>query len=393
MFLRRRIVLNAVLVLLLLITACSSTSPPPSNDAQLSREAAAAAFANLEGGSNTFGQTVTPPSQEMTQMEQSILSLERPVWVDSPEMAYNRNQYIIGRGQGTSQDLAERNALANLTAFFGQSVQVDQTITNTYFEAVRSGVTTDWIDDFSMQNTVRTRTTMDALIGAEIREIWHDTRGNTFYALAVMDRATTAQIYADMIRANQVMIGNLINIPDEERSSLFGYSRFLFAAVVADVNVTYSNLLSVIGIPFSGDIVNGNAYRLESQNIAHTIPIGVRVVNDRSGRIQGAFARVFSELGFRSGGSNERYVCEVIVNFSPVELANNPNQFVRIELSANLTDTNRGIVLLPWNFNERHGHLNVSEAENRAIAGAERKIQDEYGDYLSSYLARMIQHR
>ena len=399
MFKRKLQILNLCLSMALLVAifGCASSSPSPApTQPDRSREAAAAAFSEMDGQMGTGGQTtivsppVTPTSPEREQINQSIATLERPMWIESPEMVYNRSQFITGVGHGATREAAESNALANLTAFFGQSVTADQNVSNTYFEAVRNGSITDWTDDFSIQNTVRTRASMDALIGAEIREVWHDTRGSMFYAIAVMDRARTSQIYRDLILANQVVIENLINMETAEKNSMSGYSRYQFAAVVSDMNISYSNLLNLIGTPFTGELINGNTYRLEAQNIASVLPIGVRVTNDKAGRVQGAFAKAFSDLGFRSGGANSQYICEVNITISPVELAGNTNKFVRIELSANLTDTSDGTVLLPWNFNERHGHLNESEAENRAFSGAERKINDEYKDYLSTYLARLI---
>ena len=385
-----------MLVVILTMLACASPAPPPPqprNDAQASRDAARDAFADMDRELGTGGQTPPPPPPPPTPPvapTQPVVSTERPIWVDSPDAVYNRSLYITGLGYGATRDLAERNAIANLTAFFGQSIQADQTVTNTYFEAVRMGTVTDWTDDFAIQNTIRTRASMDFLIGAEIRGVWHDARANTFYAIAVMERASTIQIYTEMILANQAMIENLLDMTQEERSTMTGYSRLMFAAVVADINITYGNLLSVIGASSPIQLVNGNTYRLEAQNIAHTISIGVRVTNDRAGRVQGAVARVISELGFRSGGNNARYMIDVNITMSPVVLPDNNNTFVRIELSANLVDTSNNTVMLPWNFNERHGHLNAAEAENRAFNSAERRIAEEYKDYLASYLSRMI---
>jgi hypothetical protein len=173
-----------------------------------------------------------------------------------------------------------------------------------------------------------------------------------------------------------------------ERESLEGVSRYQSAAVVADINISYVNVLKVIGAAAPADIKPGAEYRLEAQNIAKSIPVGIRVANDKSGRIQGAFAKVFSDQGFRSGGNNTRYMLEVEISVSPVELPNNTNKFVRIELGANLTDA--GTVLLPYNFNSREGHNSVSEAENRAYLAAERKINEEYKTTLSNYLSQLL---
>jgi hypothetical protein len=292
-------------------------------------------------------------------------------------------------GYAADRTMAERNALANLTAIFGQSIQADQTITNTYHEAVRNGVTAGWSDTIAMQNTITTSASMDTLIGAETKEVWFDSK-STYYAVAAMEKARTTLLYNDMISANKNMIDNLITMNQTEKNSLEGYSRYQFAAAVADINITYGNVLQVIGSPLPAGLVKGDVYRLEAVNITRAIPVGIRVRNDKANRIQGAFAKAFSDLGFRSGGTSSRYMLEVDITVSEVDLPNNQNKFVRIEMGANLTDTSVGVVLRPYNFNSREGHTSYSEAENRSYLVAERKINEEYAQLLRDYLSQLL---
>jgi len=310
--------------------------------------------------------------------------------VDSVESVYKRSQYVAAVGHASDREMAEKNGFANLAGFFGQSIHADQTITNTYREAVKNGVTSGWTDDINMENTIRTTASMETLAAAQIREVWHDTRNNVFYAAAVMEKSKAAGIYTDMITANQNMIKNLITMNQAEKNSMEGFSRYQFAAAVADINVTYGNVLKLIDAPVPAGLVKGDEYRLEAQNIAKTIPVGITVKNDKAGRIQGAFAKALSDIGFRSGGNNSRYVLDVNISVSPVDLPNNTNKFARIELGANLTDTSVKTVLLPYNFNSREGHATAAEAENRAYTAAERKISQEYKDILFTYLSQLL---
>ncbi|MDR3019488.1 MAG: LPP20 family lipoprotein [Treponema sp.] len=405
-----------VFILTVMIVACASapaaqSAPVTDNSASQAQGAAQAqaqamdALNRMDGGGglpSAGGGGAQQPAQPQ-QPGQSApaapnsgtvvnTSRTQPGWVNNAESTYPRSQFVAAVGHGGSRDLAERQALANLTAVFGQAIQADTTITNTYQEAIRSGAVTGWSDDIAMQNTIRTSASMDTLVGAEIREVWFDTK-STHYAVAVMDRARTARTYTDMILANQNMINNLTNMSAAEKNSIEGYSRYQFAATVADINGTYVNVLNYLGAQPPAGIQSGNTYRLEAQNIVRAIPVGIRVTNDKSNRVQGAFAKSFSDLGFRSGGTNSRYILNVNIVISPVELPNNPNQFVRIELGADLTDTTSGSVLLPFNFSSREGHTNVSEAENRAFMAAERKIAAEYKDLLSGYLNTLLPQR
>lgn len=163
------------------------------------------------------------------------------------------------------------------------------------------------------------------------------------------------------------------------------------------MNVYFSNLVRLLDAVPPDGVVAGDRFRLEAQNIIKTIPVGIRISWDRQGRIFGAFAKCLSDLGFDSGSgilggaaSGPRYVLNVTVSLQPVELPGNENKFARIEVAANLMDSRENLVLLPFNFNGREGHLSQTEAENRCVATAERKINEEYAELLTDYLSRLI---
>jgi len=395
----KKISLLCLLLCLPLLALGACKSPPSGASASDARTAADSALGRLDeqvGGrpdapSAPSAPQQTPGGQSVSSSKQQPAvnhSRSKPAWVDSVESVYDNSHYVAAVGNASSRDMAEKNALANLIAIFGQSIKADQTIVNTYHEAVKNGVS-NWTDNIAMQNTINITASMDTLIGAEVKEVWFDSR-SVHYAVAVMEKARTAQVYNDLIKANQNMIANLINMKDTEKNSLEGFSRYQFAAAVADINIAYGNVLRVIGSPVPAGLVKGDNYRLEAQNITKAIPVGIIVKNDKSGRIQGAFAKAFSDAGFRSGGNNSRYVLNVDITISPVDYPNNPNKFARIELGANLTDTSVNSVLLPYNFNSREGHTTAAEAENRAYMAAERKINEEYKNLLSDYLNQLL---
>jgi hypothetical protein len=317
-----------------------------------------------------------------------------PGWVNIPYSVYKESEYVAASGNGANRTAAEKSALAALTAVFGQSIQADLKLVSSYSEAVKNGVV-DVSENNSLQEAISTSTEMDALVGAEIKDAWYDGK-STWYAVAVMERAKTSVLYADMIKSNERIIKDLTTIPAAEKNTLDAYSRYQLAATIADVNRVYGNVLSVVGNAGGinpATMKKGDDYRLDAANITKNIPIAVRVNGDRSDRIRGAFASVISKAGFRSGGNSARYVLNVTLRLSEVTLGNQQNKFARYEVDANLTDTAEGMVLLPFNINGREGHLNLPEAENRAVATAEKKINETYGAILSGYLSTLLPQR
>ena len=311
---------------------------------------------------------------------------KQPDWIRDPYKKYDRQANVAAVGTGADSQTAEKRAFGNLITFFGQSIHVDEIVSVMYQEAVQSGAAARWSETTTINSNIITSASMDNLVGAEIGEVWFD-GSRTYYAIAFMNKRNAIQIYSQMISANQVIINNLINMPSELKLSLDGISRYNFAATIADINVSYANLLSLLGASsYLHGLKRGDEYRLEAQNIIRSIPISIRVRNDKSNRIQSAFAKALSEQGFRSGGTNSRYVLDVNITVSPVNLPNNPSRFSRMELNTNLIDTKDMTVLLPYNFSVREGHNIQEEAENRTFLTAERIINDEYKDILSEYL-------
>ena len=312
-----------------------------------------------------------------------------PDWVRDPYARYNRLQYVAAVGNGNNRQEAELNALGRLVAEFGQDIQVDDRLSTSFQEALRGSVA-EWTEVTTAETVIALSAGMDTLIGAEIGEVWSG--GDSYYVAAILNKQRAIAVYTDMINANLSMINNLTNMTEAEKNTLTGFARYQYAATIADVTVSYWNLLSVIG----GNAQNfrrGDEIRLEAVNIIRTIPVGLTVQNDRANRIQGAFARALSGLGFRSGGANSPYTLNVNVVISPVDLSGNPNRFSRIEVNSNLIETNSGTVILPYNFNIREGHTSQSEADNRALAAAERRINNEYANLLNEYLSQFIPGR
>jgi hypothetical protein len=56
----------------------------------------------------------------------------KPAWVDTPDLVYSKQRYVAAVGFGPVREQAERNALANLTAVFGQSIQAEMKSTASY---------------------------------------------------------------------------------------------------------------------------------------------------------------------------------------------------------------------------------------------------------------------
>ena len=252
-------------------------------------------------------------------------------------------------------------------------------------------------EDTDVQNAITISAQMDTLVGAEISDTWHDTGNNMYYAVAVMENERTSTLYADLIRSNERIINELVNMTDQVKNSLDGFARYRLAAAIADTNRLYVNVLTVVGNTRGinpSEMKSGNDFRLEAAEVIKGIPVGVVVTGDRDGRLKNAFVRVVNAAGFRSGADNSRYVIRVSYIVNPQEIPGQQNQFVRYELIARLEDTAEGNSIFAHpSMVGRQGHLTVAEAEERAFRAVEEKIASEFAPAFQQYLDTLVSVR
>ncbi|MDR1929524.1 MAG: LPP20 family lipoprotein [Treponema sp.] len=308
-----------------------------------------------------------------------------PGWISDPYKVYSRTAYIAAVGYAPVRNQAEKNALASLSAIFGQSVSSESSSSYSYSQALEAGKS-GWAENADIAQAVKTSVEMDTLIGAEIKDVWND--GTTFYAVAAMERAKAGLIYSELIQTNLRTIDNLTRFSAAEPGSFEDYSRYRKAAQIADANTVLAKVMKLIspGSMAGENLKSGDEYRIEAAEIAKNIPIAVTVENDRQARIQSAFSQALTAGGFRVGGNDARYTLNVLLLLEEISFSGNPNKFIRYTVDADLVDTFTGMVLFPWNINAREGHANAAEAENRALRAAENEIKKSYISALGNSL-------
>ena len=313
-----------------------------------------------------------------------------PAWISDPYNAYSRTIYLAAVGYGTSRDTAEKTALGNLTSIFGQSITSESKTDYNYTQAVEASSFV-WSETSDLAQAVKTSAAMDTLIGAEIKDVWKSPDG-AWYAAAIMDRAKGSLIYADLIQQNLGTMEKLTSLKTAEKQSFEGFINYWQAASLADANMVFANVRSVLfpGSMTGENLKTGNDYRLEAAQIAKNIPIAITVENDVNNRIRGAFSSTLTKAGFRTGGSDSRYVLKGTLSLSEITYQNNPYKWIRYVVDANLIDTSTGAVLFPYNINDREGHTSIAEAETRAVLSAENRISNDYLDAFRAFLSQNI---
>jgi hypothetical protein len=284
-------------------------------------------------------------------------------------------------GSGADRRRAETGAVGGLASYFRQSVVNSIMIRNS--ERQENGRSV--LSETEALQTLEAVSVLDALIGAEIKDVWHDERQRIWYAVAVMEKAKCAPRYSSEIDRIITEINNLIDVSGGV--SFETISKCRQAQPLIDKAGVLALVLSMLGGQSRQAEISALSVRAaDTLNGAKTIPVDVRVISgDRGERIRNAFAGAFTGEGFRTGSRNSRYALEVTMVLS--EAPKNQYYNTRYTVNAVLKDTQNGTELFSYNIASRESHTqNQESADNRVYIGAERKIKAEFPGYLREYL-------
>jgi hypothetical protein len=235
-----------------------------------------------------------------------------------------------------------------------------------------------------MSLSIEAETALDVLIGAEIKNTWHDVKNKNWYAVAVMEKAQCRTLYSAELDKTMDAINALIDISGGVSfETIRNCQKAQDMLGKADV---YALILTLLDGPARGpEISRINAVIARVLAEAKALPVDLRVRGDVNGRIKAAFAGAFTGAGFRTGKGNSRFALDIVVTMMPA--ARNKYFNTRYTVEAVLKDTLTGTELFTYNASSRESHpASQEDANNRAIIGAERRITEEFPGVLQDYL-------
>ena len=126
-----------------------------------------------------------------------------PDWTNNPSKYYPTAQYFTGVGSARSRSDAELQSVTELASVFGQSVSGTTAASSRMTQFMGADGSYTNTSDSEISQSTKNKIAHDNLIGIEIRESFHDEKNNTWYVLAVMEKAKVTELYRSMIQKNQ----------------------------------------------------------------------------------------------------------------------------------------------------------------------------------------------
>jgi hypothetical protein len=249
--------------------------------------------------------------------------------------------------------------------------------------------------DFAQE--VSTSTNVKGLIG--VQTDIYQAKDGTWYMNARMNRRECAARYSAMIKENDRVISQLMNLANSLPATFDAYAALNYAHNLAVPTDNFQGILEVLdtrAVSQKPSYKSADALKVLLQATARSIIIKVTVSGDTGDRISRSLTQVFSSRGFRTTRSGSSvYLFDVSLDFNGADFGSN-QRYPAMRWTMNVyAEDKDGIEVFSYAGEGRANHASESEAKQLALRKIESSIGDAaeadsfalaFNDYLSSLL-------
>jgi hypothetical protein len=317
-----------------------------------------------------------------------IFAQDKPSWVDAPQSQYSNAKYLSAVGSGDTRKSAENDASAKLAMIFQSTIKAEQTVNDRYKELFTSPQNST----FEHQSEVNKNTSVSShqtLYNFQIPETFTDNLGRT-YALAVIERAPTAEIYEKKIQENEKIMMQYIGQCDASADPVVRYANINAASVFSIINEGLKQQLVII---MPGQTYNSaTGYdNVKIQNLLSEakkkMPFSIAIQNDTDGSAKAIVKEMLSESGFVSADKGILSI-RGDISFEKVDLKRE-QVFVRWSYNLSVVDAS-GSSIVSLSENGREGHVTYTEAVARATRTMKQKIKMNFAQEINKYFDTLV---
>lgn len=391
-----RIYVSLVLFFLIMIAGCAAKKEIPTEAIQGRAEHAFDELKSEETGGKAFPKekrgekrALAQPSKE-TRGKVQVKKGKRPGWVDGESIQYPSSRYLTGVGYDPDRKLAEDKARAEIAKIFMSKIDSRTKTYQDYLQITSKGKSKTE-ETFNIQDITRV-STQKVLSGVRISQVYQETGARPiFYALAVLDRDQSAKILGYKIQELDQDIHQLLSRAKGEED-LLAKVKYLKQSVqkfvMREAYDTELRIVSQKGKGISSSIhfteIKG---RLESILLRDFL-IGVSVTGSRANEVQDALVQGLNQQGFSVSADLNRVNVLVRgnVEIKPLERGTSEWKYLQWRAHFDMVDKKGGSVFGSVNKTGRQGHLNLQQAENRAVRKIQKALTTEITQEMKRYI-------
>ncbi len=312
---------------------------------------------------------------------------KRPSWMDNPQSKYPLRYYVTAVGEGDTLDDAQSVAVGNLAKVFRSNVQVDETLRERYVELM--GTKSSYQEQTQFDRNVQIQSGL-SLVNVRYADSYTDDTGRV-YALAFINRARTAKIYATRLRENDTRTRYFVD-QAAGASPAVAYAALSAAATVSADSQLLLEQLDVISSVTKQSVrmtYNHDALSKRLAEAAGNVRFDIRIDGDREGKITAALKASLTGLGFVVSKGNPVLRVQGSVSFEDTDLKRDGLSFVRYQTKIDIVDV-MGFTVVSVADRGREGHVSKAEAQARCIRTIVSLINGKLHSKLLAYFDGLV---
>jgi len=306
-----------------------------------------------------------------------------PKWAISPEDYYDKEEYLIGVGEGDTLENAKNQAFASLASIFGTTIEQD----------IRS---TEKLTDESRESSIEQDIKLASehnLINVKIDKTYNDKRGKTYYAIAVMHKEKTVIILESMISQNLKDVSSYTSQANEEPDLLKKYALLNYAISISIENEVYVAQIVHLDIIKANSIstpslLTTQALRSEASGVANKTTFSILMSREAS-QIATPIKKVLGNMNMRISSNNPTYQFEDSFDTKGSEIYGMYTMDYTLVLT--LKNTQTGTAIKTFTFEGKDLGDDQNDATKNAMNSLSKTIGKDLESQFNKYLNDILE--
>lgn len=301
---------------------------------------------------------------------------KQPDWVTGDSATYKSAQYLLGRGQASTQDDAKDRARADLSKIFQVAVVASSADVQQFNSAGAAG------GQYESQSSRSISTRTEQIVrGIQIAELWQDPVSKDFHALALLPRLQTAASLRQQIGQLDDATGNDIAQSRNSNDLFIKIAAANHALESQRERDSLQKTLQVVDITGRGVEAQWNAAKLQADldALLKRVRIASKVTEDSTPGLADIVAGALAHAGFMiETGKNPDFILQARMNLLDLGVRDGW-YWQRGSVEVTLTEADNGRVRGSKRWDIKASATDKESATQRALIQADTILKRELG--------------
>ena len=295
-----------------------------------------------------------------------------PAWKLNLEKQFPSEKYVRAIGEGTTEAAAKKSALAELSAYFSQTIIAE---TESYKKLRQAGTSNGTSSDLRENVIIHSDT---ELFCVKYTAAWTDPKSKKIYVCAFIDRKEAWDLITQKMKGLEDKCNQLSKLSDNEKEP---FKKLLLLTKTRTLYSEYSLLYEMAvalfpkrGQQFEAFIRKMDGYMNELMLLKASTAIQVNVSGDKGNSIYSKITELLMQKGFLIS-SDGRYQLSATVNWNEAKL----NEVYSAYPNIKIVITGNGRIFASFNGEaEKVAAYNQESLQRSAIYRLEELLEESF---------------